>query len=124
MEGAIELTGRISLPSRPLHVAGISFLLCGAVFALLWFVNLPYRQIYEPRGGDVTTLVDGLLLMPGAHWQDWFTQGYSHFFGPYPEWLRHETAFARPASQFAIYVAHFILGRNWASYLAINYLAV
>src|SRR5438876_5441974 len=85
---------------------------------------MQYRHIYEPRGDDVTALADGLLLLPGAHWLDWFTQGYSNFFATYPEWPKHETAFVRPAAQFAIYLAHFILGRDWASYLAINYLGV
>ena len=40
------------------------------VFGLLWLVNTPYRQVYVPRMDDVTALADGLLLRPGAHWQE------------------------------------------------------
>jgi hypothetical protein len=95
-----------------------------AIFALLWLLNIRYRQVYVPRLDDVTALADGLLMLPGAQWQDWFTQGHSHFFDAYPEWPWGLSAFARPVFQFAIYLAHFIFGRDWASYLAINYLSV
>ena len=95
-----------------------------AIFALLWLLNLRYRQVYVPRLDDVTALADALLMLPGAHWQDWFTQGHSHFFDAYPEWPWGLSAFARPMFQCTIYLAHFIFGRDWASYLAINYLSV
>jgi hypothetical protein len=94
------------------------------VFGLLWFLNRPFRQIYQPTDNDVTALTDGLLLLPGAQWQDWFVQGHSRFFDTYPEWPLNLTAFARPGLQFTIYLAHFLFGRDWASYLAINYAAV
>jgi hypothetical protein len=106
------------------HSYLISSLLGIAGFALLWLINIPYRRAYQPSHDDVTALVDGLLLLPGAHWQDWFTQGHSHFFDAYPEWSVCQTAFARPAFQFLIYLAHFVLGKDWASYLAINYLCI
>jgi hypothetical protein len=95
-----------------------------AVFGLLWLLNTPYRQVYVPRMDDVTALADGLLLRPGAHWQDWFTRGHLYFFDAYPEWPHHETAFARPAFQFLIYLAHFVFRDHWTSYLAINYLGI
>lgn len=94
------------------------------IVALLWLVNIPYRGVYVPRLDDVTALVDGLLLLPGARWVDWFTQGHAHFFDAYPEWPWGLSGFARPVFQFTIYVAHFLLGKDWASYLVINYLAV
>jgi hypothetical protein len=94
------------------------------VFGLLWFLNSPYRQVYQPTHDDVSALADGLLLRPGARWQDWFTRGHLYFFDAYPEWPLRETEFARPAFQFLIYLAHFFFGEDWASYLAINYLAV
>lgn len=94
------------------------------VFAGLWLLNVPYRQAYQPSHDDVTALADGLLLLPGARWTDWFTQGHAHFFIPYPEWSVAQTAFARPAYQGVIYLAHFVFNRHWSSYLAINYLAV
>jgi hypothetical protein len=72
----------------------------------------------------VTALADGLLLVPGARWEEWFTRGHSHFFDAYPEWPSGLTSFARPAFQFVIYLAHFVLGGDWASYLAINYLGI
>ena len=95
------------------------------VSALLWAINLPYRGVFQPTDNDATNLADGLLILPGAHWQDWFTRGYRDFFESYPEWPhQHLTAFARPAFQFLIYLAHFVFGEDWASYLAINYLAI
>ena len=104
--------------------AASALLLALAVFTGLWLLNTPYRQAYQPSHDDVTALVDGLLLLPGARWTDWFTQGHTHFFIPYPEWSIAQTGFARPAYQCAIYLAHFVLGRDWSSYLAINYLAL
>lgn len=94
------------------------------VFILLWVLDLPFRRTYAPRQDDITALVDGLLLLPHASWVHWFTRGHFDFFDPYPEWPLHQTAFARPVFQFLIYLAHFPLGRNWASYLAINYAGV
>jgi hypothetical protein len=113
--------GPAALPRRALWITiAIGF----AAFALLWLLNAPYRQVYQPSHDDVTALADGLLLLPGAHWQDWFTRGHSDFFDTYPEWPQHDTAFSRPVFQFVIYLAHFAFGRNWASYLAINYIAI
>jgi hypothetical protein len=94
------------------------------VCALLWLINIPYRRAYQPNDNDVTALADALLLLPGAQWQDWFTQGHTHFFDAYPEWPWGLTPFARPAFQFLIYLAHFLFGRDWTSYLAINYAAI
>jgi hypothetical protein len=96
-----------------------------AVFGLLWLSNIPFRRAYQPTDNDVTAFADGLLLLPGGHWQDWFTRGYSDFFESYPEWPhQHLTSFARPAFQFLIYLAHLVFDGDWASYLAINYLGV
>jgi hypothetical protein len=82
-----------------------------------------------PDGDTIPLLTDGLLLEPGAQWQDWFTRGYSHFWDRYPDWPVHgaeatNTDFARPAFQFLIYLAHFVLGKDWASYQLINCVAV
>ena len=95
-----------------------------AIFGLLWALNVPYRHAYVPEMDDVTALADGLLLRPGAHWQDWFTRGHADFFDAYPEWPNHEQGFARPGFQFLIYLTHFALGRDWAAYLSLNYLGV
>jgi hypothetical protein len=91
---------------------------------LLWLLNMPFRRLYQATDDDVTALVDGLLWLPGAHWQDWFSNGHSHFFDSYPEWPWGLTPFARPAFQFLIYLTQFIFDRDWASYLAINYLCI
>src|SRR5262249_25967362 len=99
-------------------------LLGSAVFGLLWVLNIPYRNVYVPNGEDIAAFADGLLLAPGAHWKDWFTRGYSHLWDVYPEWPPGNTAFTRPAFQFVIYLAHFALGRDWASYQIINCFAV
>jgi len=95
-----------------------------ATFRSLWFINSGYRGAYQATENDVTGLADGLLLLPRARWTDWFTIGHAHFFDPYPEWTWNSTPFARPAYQFLIYLAHFVFGPDWASYLAINYLCV
>ena len=110
--------------SRHGAVAWLPIFLGCAVFAALWLVDLPYRHAYQATDNDVTALADGLLLVPGARWQDWFIHGHSHFFDAYPEWPLGLTAFARPVFQFTIYLAHFLLGQDWPSFLAINYLGI
>jgi hypothetical protein len=96
------------------------------IFGLLWILYIPWREIYMPPDGDsIAILADGSLLAPGARWQDWFTRGYSHLYDLYPDWqglvpLPYTTAFTRPAFQFVIYLAHIVLGQDWASYQLIN----
>ena len=110
------------LETLPLSVTAgcIGLLVCIS----LWLINIPYRHAYQPNDNDVTALADALLLLPGAHWQDWFIQGHKHFFDAYPEWPWALTPFARPAFQFLIYLAHFLFGRDWTAYLVINYAAI
>ena len=110
------------LDALPLGVTAgcIGLLAC----ILLWLINIPYRHAYQPNDNDVTALADALLLLPGARWQDWFIHGHVHFFDAYPEWPWGLTPFARPAFQFLIYLAHFVFGRDWPAYLAINYAAI
>jgi hypothetical protein len=91
-----------------------------ATFGLLWIVYIPLRRVYVPNDNDIPALADGLLLAPGAHWEDWFTSGYLNYWDVYPEWPAGDTGFTRPAFQFVIYLAHFALGRDWASYQIIN----
>lgn len=117
------IVGAAAAP-HPRHPGWSALLLGVAIFGLLWVVGWAYRQVYVARVDDVTALADGLLLVPGARWEDWFTRGHSNFFDPYPEWPRGLTGFARPAFQSVIYLAHFFLGTDWASYLALNYLGV
>jgi hypothetical protein len=100
-----------------------------AIFGLLWILNIPLRETYLPDSDDISQYADSLLVAPSAHWQDWFTRGYSHSFDLYPDWPAHNTEYAktawmRPAFQFVIYLAHFVLGRDWASYQLINCFAV
>ncbi len=107
----------------------IALLLGFAIFALLWIAHLPCSELYFPTGSDIPLLADGSLLAPGASWQDWFTRGYSRFWDLYPDWPVHgreatETDFTRPSFQFLIYLTHFVLGRDWASYQLINCFAV
>src|SRR6516165_1949971 len=100
-------------------------LLVGAiVFLLLWILSIPYRADYMPNREDIFHLSLSLLLTPDAHWQNWFTQGYSDCCAPYPEWPLDVFELTRPAFQFVIYLAHFALGKNWASYQIINCFAV
>ena len=115
----------VALPTTPNgHVVRSALLLGLAIFGALWLLNIPYREIYQPDDNDITALADGLLLLPGARWQDWFTRGHTFFFDTYPEWPWGLTPFARPAFQCMIYFAHFLFGRDWASYLTINYLTI
>jgi hypothetical protein len=111
-------------PQSAQYVGLRAFLLGLGTFALLWILSIPYRTAYVPNGGDIPALADGLLLAPGAHWQDWFTRGYLDFWDRYPEWPLQVTGFTRPAFQFAIYLAHFAFGRDWASYQVISCFAV
>ena len=109
---------------RSTCAAGWGAVLVGiVVFGLLLIVYIPRGQVYLPNKFDIPALADGLLLAPGAHWQDWFTRGYTHFWDVYPEWPQRVTGFMSPAFQFVIYLMHFALGRNWASYQIITSLA-
>src|SRR5436309_14285356 len=118
------MTGKTSAVTTRPH-AGWSALLLGlAIFGLLGIVATSYHKFYVPNDYDIPALADGLLLAPGARWQDWFTHGYTYFWNLYPEWPAHGTEFTRPIFQFVIYLAHFALGRNWASYQLINCFAV
>jgi hypothetical protein len=91
-----------------------------AIFGLLWTLDTPYREFYVPNWGDAPVLADGLLLAPGARWEDWFTRGYSNYYVAYPDWPSSSTEFTRPGLQFVIYLAHFALGRNWELYRIIS----
>jgi hypothetical protein len=108
-------------PSAVHHQTRWGAVLLGfATFGLLWIVYIPCRRVYVPNQEDIPALADGLLLAPGAHWEDWFTVGYSHFWDTYPEWPEGITGFTRPAFQFVIYLMHFALGRDWGSYQIIS----
>jgi hypothetical protein len=106
--------------------AGARTLLLGfAIFGFLWILHIPLRKIYVPNEDDISHFVDSLLLAPDARWQDWFTRGYWHDFDLYPDWPVYGSEFARmaysrPVFEFLIYLAHFVLGRDWAAYLLIN----
>jgi hypothetical protein len=104
---------------------GRALLLGLAIFGLLLVIYIPFLHVYVPNNEDIPLLADGSLLGPGASWQHWFTQGYSHFWDGYPEWpWSPGTSFIRPAFQFLIYLAHFAFGTNWAWYQCINCFAV
>src|SRR5438046_2923566 len=107
-----QVVRRTTKPAAQTGQAGWGALLLGlAILGLLWVLSTPDRENYVPNALDITILIDGLLLAPGAHWTDWFTHGYSHFFDRYREWPSGITAFTRPAFQFVIYLAQFAFGR-------------
>src|SRR5262245_19221675 len=93
--------------SSTMHRVGRNALLLGfVVFGLLSILDiLMFREIYVLNEDDISVLATSLLLPPGARWQNWFTQGYSHFFDLYPDWPAYgweatRTAFTRPAFHF------------------------
>ena len=86
-----------------------------ATFGALWYDNLPYRRADQRPDDDISALADGLPLLPAAQWYDRFAQVHLHFFNAPPEWSRHRPGFARPVFQARIYVAHFMLGNDWAA---------
>jgi hypothetical protein len=121
------MTGKTSaVTAQPAvqHPEWGALLLGLTIFALLWILYTSYHEFYVPNSYDIPALADGLLLAPGARWQDWFTHGYAYFWNLYPEWPAHGTEFTRPVFQFVIFLAHFVLGRDWASYGLINCFAV
>jgi hypothetical protein len=123
MKNLTETTSRArQLDEQSAAHSGRRALLLGfAMFALLWILSIPYRAAYVLNAQDIPALANGLLLAPGAHWQDWFTRGYSDFWSAYPEWAElRRSGFTRPAFQFVIYLVQFALGRDWASYQVIN----
>src|SRR5262245_25693814 len=115
--------GKSTHRSHSTRRAGRNALLLGfEVFGMLSILDIiAFPEIYVLNDDDIAVLTTSLLLSPGARWQNWFTQGYSHFFNLYPDWPAHgweatRTAFTRPAFQFMVYLAHFVLARDWASY--------
>jgi len=125
--GSPAMTGKTSggAAEPAAHHSGWGALLLGlAIFGLLWILHTSYYELYVPNGYDIPALADGLLLAPGSRWQHWFTRGYADFWNLYPEWPAYGTEFTRPAFQFVIYLAHFVMGRDWASYQLINCFAV
>src|SRR5262245_61222638 len=72
-----DITGHRAAERTARHSAQYALLLGLAICGALWFLYTPYKQIYVPNSEDIPALADGLLLAPGARWQDWFTRGYS-----------------------------------------------
>jgi len=96
-----------------------------SLFLVLSALSIVARQFYVLTEDDVPIFADSLLLAPDARWQDWFTRGHSDYNDIYPDWPGDGkgTAFARPAFHFIIYIASFILGKDWPSYIFVNALA-
>lgn len=116
-------------PRATLRAVRNAFLLGFVSFGLLWILFTPFRNFYVPSEEDLPVLADSLLLAPDASWLNWFTRGYSDFWDLYPDSPAQGSeatarAFTRPAFQLMIYLAHFLLGKDWASYQLINCLAV
>jgi hypothetical protein len=124
-----DLTSQRTAQWGARHSEWGALLLGFAIFGLLWIAHIPLFKIYAPDQEDISMLGDSLLLAPGARWQYWFTRGSALFFDLYPDWPVSgaefaRTAFSRPAFQFLVFLAHFVLGKDWASYQLINCFAV
>jgi hypothetical protein len=116
-------------PRAGRYPRGSALLLGLALFVLLCILHIPLRGVYVPTEDDISNLATSLLLAPDAHWYHWFSRGCSLFFDLYPDWPARSTEFAwvsftRPAFQFVVYLSHFVLGTDWASYQLINCFAV
>jgi len=92
-------------------------------FALLFvFWLLAVHGKYFPWGDEFSLLVNSTKYFaphPGA----WFLQGFSRYFGPYPEWFQGGSDFIRPVVNLVYYLSSVVFGTHWDRYLLVNYAA-
>src|SRR6202034_3691744 len=102
----------------PLMVSGISFLLSFATLALFW--NFEVRRFYSPFSDEFSLFANPARQFHPVFSQ-WFLQGFSRYFVPYPEWSLASTNFARPVANAEYYLSSLVFGAHWNWYLLSTY---
>lgn len=76
---------------------------------------------YSPLGDIFPLIVHSTNYVNYVNPVEWFLQGYSQYFNPYPAWSEPATNFLRPLYNALLFVMYEIAGSNWNVYLLINY---
>jgi hypothetical protein len=127
MDASIELDSRtVVLVARqsenaqrsPLIVSGITFILAFGTLALFWFVQV--RKYYSPSSDEFALFVNSAKPFHPI-FSEWFLQGFSRYFVPYPEWSIASTNFARPVANAEYYLSSLAFGTHWSCYLLSTY---
>jgi hypothetical protein len=103
----------------PLMVSGISFLLSFGALALFW--NFEVRRFYSPFSDEFSLFANSARQFHPVFSQ-WFLQGFSRYFVPYPEWSLASTNFARPVANAEYYLSSLVFRTHWNWYLLSTYL--
>ena len=102
----------------PLILGCISFLLSFGALALFWFLRV--RDYYSPAGDEFSLFANSAKQFHPV-FSEWFLQGFSRYFEPYPEWRFASTNFARPIVNAEYYLSSVLFGAHWSWYLLSNY---
>jgi hypothetical protein len=103
----------------PLIVGCLAFLFFFGVLALFWFLQV--RKYYSPSGDEFSLFANSAKQFHPI-FSEWFLQGFSRYFVPYPEWSIASTNFARPVVNAEYYLNSMLFGTHWGWYLLSNYL--
>jgi hypothetical protein len=128
MDGSTGLDpGSVGRPARlsektqhsPLIAGCAAFLFFFGVLALFWFLQV--RAYYSPAGDEFSLFANSAKQFRPV-FSEWFLQGFSRYFVPYPEWSIASTNFARPIVNAEYYLSSVLFGAHWGWYLLSNYL--
>jgi hypothetical protein len=100
-------------------VSGISFLLSFATLTIFWDIEV--RRFYSPFSDEFSLFANSARQFHPVFSQ-WFLQGFSRYFVPYPEWSLASTNFARPVANAEYYLSSLVFGTHWNWYLLSTYL--
>jgi hypothetical protein len=103
----------------PLIVGCVAFFFFFAVLAFFWFLRI--RMYYSPSGDEFSLFANSAKQFHPI-FSEWFLQGFSRYFVPYPEWSFASTNFARPVVNAEYYLSSMLFGAHWGWYLLSNYL--
>jgi hypothetical protein len=119
--GSVGLLARQSgRAQRSALIAGcVALLFCFGVLTLFW--SLQVRKYYAPSGDEFSLFANSAKQFHPI-FSEWFLQGFSRYFVPYPEWSFGSTNFARPVVNAEYYLSSVLFGDHWGWYLLSNYL--
>jgi hypothetical protein len=102
----------------PLIVCGTAFLFSFGILALFWYLQV--RPYYSPYNDEFSLFVHSTRPFHPV-FSEWFLQGFSQYFLPYPEWSTPSTNFLRPVANAEYYLSSLVFGTHWNWYLLSTY---
>jgi len=102
----------------PLIVGCFAFLFSFGILALFWFLQV--RTYYSPSSDEFSLFANSAKQFHPI-FSEWFLQGFSRYFVPYPEWSIASTNFARPVVNAEYYLSSLLFSAHWGWYLLSNY---